>query len=121
MSLLPSFIKARRRQNDSAPQTDAAADSHIADSRTRDSHIGDSHDAELDDNVFNLLPPESPRHPGVSAIPRFSGIFTLPACAASPFAAARRTETRSPANFIPPPHPGPVANPSRDSEWLKKC
>jgi hypothetical protein len=54
MSLLPGFIKARQRDDDSAPQTDAVADSHAADSRSRDSY-----DVELDDNVFNLLPPES--------------------------------------------------------------
>ena len=54
MSLLPGFIKARKRDDDSAPQTDAVADSHVTDSRTRGSY-----DAELDDNVFNLLPPES--------------------------------------------------------------
>jgi len=54
MSLLPGFIKARQRQDDSAPQTEAAADSHVT-----DSHARDSYDPELDDNVFNLLPPES--------------------------------------------------------------
>ena len=59
MSLLPGFIKARQRQDDSAPQTEAVADSYTADSHTRDSQIGELHDAELDDNVFNLLPPES--------------------------------------------------------------
>jgi hypothetical protein len=62
MSLLPGFIRARMRQDDqddSAPQTEAAADLHIDDSYARDSHIGDSYDAELDENVFNLLPPES--------------------------------------------------------------
>src|SRR5438045_2950946 len=59
MSLLPGFIKARQREDDSAPQTDAVADSYTADSHARDSHIGDSHNTELDDNVFNLLPPES--------------------------------------------------------------
>jgi hypothetical protein len=59
MSLLPGFIKARQREDDSAPQTDAVADSYTADSHARDSHSGDSHHAELDDNVFNLLPPES--------------------------------------------------------------
>jgi hypothetical protein len=59
MSLLSGFIKARQRQDDSAPQTEAAATSYTADSPTPDSHIGDSHNTELDDNVFNLLPPES--------------------------------------------------------------
>src|SRR6266478_5734361 len=54
MSLFPDFSKARQRQDDSAPPTEAAADSYIADSHTRDSR-----DTELDDNVFNLLPPES--------------------------------------------------------------
>ena len=64
MSLLPGFIKARERQDDSAPQTEAAADSH-----TRDSHIGDSHNTELDDNVFNLLPPESSEPAAPEPIP----------------------------------------------------
>src|SRR5215212_10230040 len=59
MSLFPDFSKARQRQDDSAPQTEAATDSYTADSHKRDSQIGDSHIAELDDNVFNLLPPES--------------------------------------------------------------
>jgi len=54
MSLLPGFIKARQRQDDSAPQTDAAADSPVA-----DSHTGSPPNTELDDNIFNLLPPES--------------------------------------------------------------
>jgi hypothetical protein len=64
MSLLSSFIKVRKHPDDPAPQTEAVADLHLGDSHTRDSqigdsHIGDSHDAKLDDNVFNLLPPES--------------------------------------------------------------
>lgn len=59
MSLLPGFIRARRRQGDSAPQTEAAADLRAGDSSARDSHAGNSDDAELDENVFNLLPPES--------------------------------------------------------------
>ena len=46
MSLLPGFIKARKRDDDSAPQTDAVADSHVTDSRTRGSY-----DAELDDKL----------------------------------------------------------------------
>jgi hypothetical protein len=69
MSLLPGFIKARQRQDDSAPQTDAVADSYTADSHTRDSPIGESHDAELDDNVFNLLPPESSEPAAPEPIP----------------------------------------------------
>ena len=69
MSLLPGFIGARRRQDDSAPQTEAVADSYTADSPTRDSHIGDSHDTELDDNVFNLLPPESSEPAAPEPIP----------------------------------------------------
>lgn len=75
MSLLPGFIKARQRQDDSAPQTDAVADSYTADSHARDSHIGDSHNAELDDNVFNLLPPESsePAAPEPIAEPKPQG------------------------------------------------
>ena len=69
MSLFPGFIRARQRQDDSAPQTEAVADSYTADSQTRDSHIGDSHDAELDDNVFNLLPPESSEPAAPEPIP----------------------------------------------------
>lgn len=42
MSLLPAFVSARLRKDDSAPPTGTAVDSHAAD---------------LDDNVFNLLPP----------------------------------------------------------------
>ena len=64
MSLFPDFSKARQRQDDSAPPTEAAADSYIADSHTRDSH-----DAELDDNVFNLLPPESSEPAAPEPIP----------------------------------------------------
>jgi len=44
MSLFPAFVNARKRQDDSAPLTDAESDSRAADS---------------DDNVFNLLPPET--------------------------------------------------------------
>ena len=68
MSLFPSF-KARQDQDDSVPQTDAAADLPVGDSHARDSQLGDSQlgdsqivgprAADLDDNVFNLLPPES--------------------------------------------------------------
>jgi hypothetical protein len=64
MSLFPDFSKARQRQDDSAPPTEAPADSYIADSHTRDSH-----DAELDDNVFNLLPPESSEPAAAEPIP----------------------------------------------------
>jgi hypothetical protein len=49
MSLLPAFIHARKRQTESAPQTEAPPDAPRADSPAVD----------LDDNVFNLLPPES--------------------------------------------------------------
>jgi hypothetical protein len=75
MSLLPGFIRARQREDDSAPQTEAVADSYTADSHARDSHIGDSHNAELDDNVFNLLPPESsePAAPEPIAEPKPQG------------------------------------------------
>ena len=75
MSLLPGFIKARQREDDSAPQTDAVADSYTADSHAHDAHIGDSHNAELDDNVFNLLPPESsePAAPEPIAEPKPQG------------------------------------------------
>ncbi len=45
MNLLPTFIHARKHQDDSAPQTEAAADTR---------------DAAPDENVFNLLPPKSP-------------------------------------------------------------
>jgi len=69
MSLLPGFIKARQRHDDSAPQTEAVADSYIADSHTRDSQIGDFHAAALDDNVFNLLPPESSEPAAPEPIP----------------------------------------------------
>jgi len=69
MSLLPGFIKARQREDDSAPQTDAVADSYTADSHAHDAHIGDSHNAELDDNVFNLLPPESSEPAAPEPIP----------------------------------------------------
>src|SRR6185369_4767061 len=66
MSRLSSFLRARTHQDDSAPQTDAAADFRIGDSHARgsyvrDVHVGDAHDvrdAELDENIFNLLPPE---------------------------------------------------------------
>jgi|ERR1043166_8709761 hypothetical protein len=64
MSLLPRFIKARQRADDSAPQPDAAADSHLG-----DSHAGDAHDAGSDDNVFNLLPPESAEAAAPEPIP----------------------------------------------------
>src|SRR5882757_7375476 len=64
MSLFPGFIKARQRQDDSATQTEAVADSHIGDSQ-----IGDFHDAALDDNVFNLLPPESSEPAAPEPIP----------------------------------------------------
>jgi len=69
MSLFPSFIRARQRQDDSAPQTEAAADSHTADSHAPDSHIGHSRDTELDDNVFNLLPMESSEPAAPEPIP----------------------------------------------------
>jgi hypothetical protein len=48
MSLFPAFINARKRSADSDPPTEAPTDSH---------------DAAPDDNVFNLLPPESPETP----------------------------------------------------------
>src|SRR5436305_9369520 len=71
MSRLSSFIRARTHSDDSAPQSDAAADFRIGDSYARGSYVrdvhvadaraGDAHDlrdAELDENIFNLLPPE---------------------------------------------------------------
>jgi hypothetical protein len=62
MSLLPAFIRARRR--DSAPQPDVAADSpeHELpdnDSHGTDSHATDSHGTDSEDNIFNLLPPDA--------------------------------------------------------------
>jgi len=66
MSLFPAFDKARQRQDDSAPQTEAAADAHVADSPTSDSH---TRDAAPDDNVFNLLPPESAEPAAPEPIP----------------------------------------------------
>jgi hypothetical protein len=69
MSLLSGIIKARQRQDDSAPQTDAVATSYTADSHTPDSHIGDSHNTELDDNVFNLLPPETSEPAAPDSLP----------------------------------------------------
>ena len=69
MSRFPGFIRARTRQDDSAPQTDAAADFRIGDSYARGSDEGFSHDAELDEHVFNLLPPESAEFAAPEPIP----------------------------------------------------
>ena len=74
MSRFPGFIRARQRQDESAPQTQAAADFRIGDLYARgsdvdDSQIIDSHAAELDENVFNLLPPESAEHAAPEPIP----------------------------------------------------
>ena len=69
MSLLPGFIRARRRQDDSAPQTEAAADFRVGDSYGRNPHVGDSYEAELDENVFNLLPPDSAEPDAPDPIP----------------------------------------------------
>jgi|SRR4051812_32800567 hypothetical protein len=71
MSLLSTFGKLRKRADDSAPQTDAAADSHMADWRSSSSHIGGSYDAELDDNIFNLLPPETAAPAAAEPVPEF--------------------------------------------------
>ena len=68
MSLFPSF-KARQSQDDSAPQSDAGTDLSVGDSHARDSHLGDARDAGLDDNVFNLLPPESSEHAAPEPVP----------------------------------------------------
>ena len=55
MSLLPAFVSARLRKDDSAPPAETAVDSHDA----RTSATPDSHAADLDENVFNLLPPDN--------------------------------------------------------------
>ena len=62
MSLLPAFVSARLRKDDSAPPAEMADDSHAVEIPVDDYSDGerrDSHAADLDDNVFNLLPPES--------------------------------------------------------------
>src|SRR4051812_49828377 len=74
MSLLSTFGKLRKRADDSAPQTDAAADSHMVDShmadwRSSSSHIGGSYKAEVGDNVFNLLPPGNPAPAAAEPVP----------------------------------------------------
>ena len=66
MSLFPDFIKARQRQDDSAPQTEAAAMQFVQ-LPIRTSAI--RHNAELDDNVFNLLPPKSSEPAAPEPIP----------------------------------------------------
>jgi hypothetical protein len=53
MSLFPAFIKARLRNTDSAPQTETAGDSQQV-----DSHADDSKPSDLDDQIFDLLPPQ---------------------------------------------------------------
>lgn len=53
MSLFPAF-SARKRNNDSAPLTDTEIDSHAGDSQRREPRL-----SGLDENIFNLLPPES--------------------------------------------------------------
>jgi hypothetical protein len=53
MSLLPAFIRARKRNDDAAPQIAAAADLKQADPKPAESRPND-----LDDNVFDLLPPK---------------------------------------------------------------
>ena len=53
MSLFPAFINARLRKADSAPQTETTSDSEQADSRASDSKARD-----LDDHIFDLLPPK---------------------------------------------------------------
>ena len=58
MSLLPAFISARNRKNDSVSSMNAASDSRAGDSSRSDSPASDS-----DDDVFNLLPPESSAAP----------------------------------------------------------
>jgi hypothetical protein len=58
MGLLPAFISARNRKNDSVSSMNAASDSRAGDSSRSDSPASDS-----DDDVFNLLPPESSAAP----------------------------------------------------------
>jgi len=53
MSLFPAFINARLRKADSAPPTETASDSEQADSRASASKARD-----LDDHIFDLLPPK---------------------------------------------------------------
>jgi hypothetical protein len=48
MSLFPAFVSARLRNDDSAPQPEAAADSPRVEPRVSD----------LDDNIFDLVPPK---------------------------------------------------------------
>ena len=74
MSLFPAFINARMRKNDSAPRTEAAADSRPTEASQDDSRQAESSQAESsqadarqtdarandpDDNIFELLPPKS--------------------------------------------------------------
>lgn len=49
MSLIPTFIAARMRKDDPSPQAEAAGDSRA----------GEPDASASEDNVFNLLPPES--------------------------------------------------------------
>ena len=80
MSLLPAYVSARLRKDDSAPQAEADRDSPIADTpfadphgddfRRPDSHATDLDDkTDLDDNVFNLLPPAETDHADAVASP----------------------------------------------------
>jgi len=79
MSLFPAFINARLRKADSAPPTETASDSEQADSRASASKARD-----LDDHIFDLLPPK-------------------PAEAAAPEPEARQPEPQEPEAQQPEP------------------
>jgi hypothetical protein len=64
MSLFPAFISARKRNQDSAPPEETAADSlrmdsPAADSARADAPRADAPQVDLHDNIFELLPPKS--------------------------------------------------------------
>jgi len=54
MSRFSALFKAPKRPNDTVSPAEA-----VADSRSGDSHTDGSQKQELEDNVFNLLPPEN--------------------------------------------------------------
>jgi hypothetical protein len=65
MSLFPAFIRARKRNNDTAPRPGGAYESRLADSLLADSRLADSQDSDGDDddNIFDLLPPKPAEAP----------------------------------------------------------